>query len=304
MTTNQAANSEWVAIQINPKAGSGSRRRELDRLVNSLKESGLRPVVFKNRERLMGTLSSPELRDRLRCIVAVGGDGTVGDAINRYPGVRLTILPWGTENLLAHYLKIPTCGERIGQIIAAGNVRQIDLAEVNGRRFSLMASIGFDADVVHRMDAIRSGHVFRASYIKPIWDSLRNYGYPELRLRLDDDQTVYPAKLVMIVNLNAYALGIQPAQSARDNDGILDVRLFEQGSAFQMLRYFYNVQRGTHEKLHDVLRLQAKRIRVESDVPVAVQVDGDPAGMTPVEIRVLPGAGEFLVPAEAANVAD
>jgi diacylglycerol kinase (ATP) len=42
--------------------------------------------------------------------------------------------------------------------------------------------------------------------------------------------------------------------------------------------------------------LRAARIRIESDVPVAIQVDGDPAGETPVEIGILPGACEVIVP--------
>jgi diacylglycerol kinase family enzyme len=37
-------------------------------------------------------------------------------------------------------------------------------------------------------------------------------------------------------------------------------------------------------------------MRIESDVPVPIQVDGDPAGVTPVEIRVEPLAVEFILP--------
>ena len=288
--------TEWVAIQANPKAGAGTQREQVGLLVDSLHKQGLRPLLFKNRDRLSRILTNPELKSRLRCIVAAGGDGTVGDVLNRYPGCPLTILPLGTENLLARYLGIPGCGRSVGEIIAAGHVRTVDLATIGERRFSLMASVGFDAEVVHRLDAIRTGHVRRASYLKPIWDSLRSYQYPDLRIRLDDDPQTYTAKLTMVVNINAYALGIQPAKSARDNDGLLRVLLFERGSTFQMLRYFYKVMRGKHESLADIRTLRASRIHVESDVAVPVQIDGDPAGMTPVDIRVLPAAAQIIAP--------
>lgn len=296
--SNSRSDAEWVAIQANPMSGAGTRREQIRHLVDALRVHHLRPLVFRSRERLSQVLENPDFAARLRCIVAAGGDGTVGDVINRFPGRRLAILPLGTENLLARYLKIPCCGRRVGDLIAEGNSRTIDLAAVGERRFSLMASIGFDADVVHRLHAVRTGHVRRATYIKPIWESLRRYRYPDIRLWLDGEPEPHVVKLAMIVNLNAYALGIQPAVSARDNDGLLDVRLFERGSAFQMWRYFYNVMRGTHESLRDVRKLQAARIRVEADRPVAVQVDGDPAGMTPVEVRVLPGALEVMVTVE------
>ncbi len=287
----------WVAIQANPKAGAGPQREQVKLLVDSLRSHNFRPLVFKNRERLARVLKNPELRQNLHCIVAAGGDGTVGDVLNRYPGCKVAILPIGTENLLSHYFKIPRCSRAVAEIIAAGNVRTIDLASVGERRFTLMASIGFDAQVVHRMDAVRKGHIWRGSYIKPIWDSLRTYQYPLFRVWVGEESVPREGRLALIVNLNAYALGIQPAQSACEHDGLLDLRLFQRGSAFQMFRYFYNVMRGRHESLSDVRSLQATKFRVESDIPVAVQVDGDPAGFTPVEIRVLPAAGQFLVPA-------
>lgn len=299
MSPSAKKTADWVAIQTNPRAGAGAQREHVLQLVDSLRKLGLRPLVFKNRERLAKTLENPKLLKNLRCIVAAGGDGTVGDVLNRYPDRRIAVLPLGTENLLARYLDIPKNGRAVAEMIAAGQVRTIDLATVGERRFALMASLGFDADVVHRMDAIRTGHLRRTSYLKPIWQSLRSYEYPELRVWVDDAREPIPAKLVLIVNLNAYALGIQPAQAACDNDGLLDLRLFERGSAFQMFRYFYKVVRGTHEKLGDVRSLRAARIRIESDIPVAIQVDGDPAGVTPAEIRVLPGACEVIVPGGA-----
>jgi diacylglycerol kinase family enzyme len=37
-------------------------------------------------------------------------------------------------------------------------------------------------------------------------------------------------------------------------------------------------------------------VRIESDAPVAVQVDGDPWGETPVEIEIVPDALEVYAP--------
>jgi diacylglycerol kinase family enzyme len=101
----------------------------------------------------------------------------------------------------------------------------------------------------------------------------------------------------VVVNVPIYALGLSVARSARGDDGILDLRLFQQGSAFQMIRYLCNLALGTHEGLPDVQSLSGRRVRIESDVPVPIQLDGDAAGFTPAEISVLPGALEVIVPA-------
>jgi len=45
-----------------------------------------------------------------------------------------------------------------------------------------------------------------------------------------------------------------------------------------------------------VKSLAARSVRLESDVPVPIQVDGDPAGWTPAEITILPAALEVFAP--------
>jgi len=235
---------------------------------------------------------------KLACIVAAGGDGTVADVFNRHPGIPVAILPLGTENLLARYLRIPASGRAVAQLIARGDVRRLDLCQLGVRRFALMASAGFDADVIQRLHDSRHGHISRFSYLQPILESVRKYEYPEIRLTVDGEPAPAIARMEVVVNVPIYALGLSVARCARADDGTLDLRLFRRGSAFQMVRYLCNLAVGNHERLWDVESLTGRRVRIESDVPVPVQVDGDPAGWTPAEICVLPGALEVIAPPE------
>ena len=126
---------------------------------------------------------------------------------------------------------------------------------------------------------------------------MRKYEYPEVRLWLDDAAAPVTTRLAVICNLPIYALGFSVARGARGDDGLLDVRMFQRGSAFQMVRYLCNLALGTHERLWDVGSRQARRVRIEADVPVPIQTDGDAAGFTPAEICVLPAALEVVAPA-------
>jgi YegS/Rv2252/BmrU family lipid kinase len=242
-------------------------------------------------------LAEPGRRENVHCLVAAGGDGTIADLFNRFPDTTLGILPLGTENLLARHLRIPKSGTEAAEIIARGQFRTLDLCLLGERRFALMASAGFDADVVHRVHAARRGHISRTTYLKPILESLRRYEYPPIRIQVDDRAERWDARLAVVVNVPAYALRLPVAPRACDHDGCVDLRLFERGSTFQMLRYFCKVALGRHERLPDVLSISAKTVRLEAPVPVPIQVDGDPAGWTPAEIRVLPAALRVLAPA-------
>ena len=187
-------NQEWVAIQRNPMSGSGAGREELVHLTLTLQKYGYFVRIFKNRDKLLDALNDVERRERLRCLVAAGGDGTVNDVLNRYPSVPLTIFPMGTENLLAKYLKIESSGDRLAEVIHYGRIEQFDLCQVNGRKFLLMLSFGIDADVVHRTSQARTGHISKLNYVQPFWESVRNYEYPEIRVYVDGEEIPHRCK--------------------------------------------------------------------------------------------------------------
>lgn len=291
---------DWVAIQRNPRSGSGRGRRELVELCCTLRRHGLKPRLFSDRQVLDARLANAEQRRSLLALVAAGGDGTVVDLVNRHPDLPLAVMPLGTENLLARYLGMPRLGRQVGDVIAAGQTRRIDVGRAEGRLFTLVASAGIDASIVHRLDRERSGHITHRTYIKPILWALRTYDYPRLRVFVDDDPEPIEGVEILVSNLPAYGLGLKVGQSAKEDDGRLVVTVPQRGSAFQMIRYFYKLLRGTHERAADVQVVTASRVHIErvdsTGDGVPVQLDGDPAGFTPVTIECLPGALEVFVP--------
>ena len=54
------------------------------------------------------------------------------------------------------------------------------------------------------------------------------------------------------------------------------------------LRYLAGVVAGMHRGWRDTHVEQATCIRIDADEPVPYQLDGDPGGHLPLEIRVLP----------------
>lgn len=276
-------------------SGSGRRRPLLD-FVRALQRHGLRPRIFSQRPHLDEALADPERRQALRALIAAGGDGTVLDVLNRHPGIPIGILPLGTENLLARQFGIPRDGSAAAAIVAAGRTVPLDLGRIGTRRFAIMVSAGFDAAVIHAAHAARTGHIGRSHYIRPIGRELWSYAYPELQVHPDGTAAPVSGRMVVAANLSSYALGLPMAPTARGDDGLLDVRVFQHTSTFQLLRDLSMVICGLHERSDRVVRLRTRRLRIESAVPVAVQADGDPAGVTSCEITLEPAAVELIVP--------
>jgi len=227
------------------------------------------------------------------------------------------MLPAGNENLLAKYLNLGRTPPRVCRTITDGALLRLDAAKANQRIFLLMAGCGFDADVVHRVHSRRRGHIHNRDYLKPILEAIRNYEYPELRVYWDEVESPSeapptiespaetpptresPAEVVrwlFAFNLPCYAGGLRPAPQAEGTDGLLDVCMFRRGSLWHGLRYTAAVLLGRHQRMADCTIRRMRRLRITSEAKVPYQLDGDPGGFLPLDIRVLPGRLTLLVP--------
>ena len=92
-----------------------------------------------------------------------------------------------------------------------------------------------------------------------------------------------------LFNAPVYAAGLQIVNNGDPSDGQLEVATFAGGSLWHGLRQFSAVMLGQHQQLPDFQLNHATRIRIESDHEnVPYQIDGDPGGILPVEVDLLP----------------
>jgi diacylglycerol kinase family enzyme len=284
-----------VAILANPRAGTGKSQRVVKALVGALRSRGFEPVLCWQREELTELASGARARE-LRCVVAAGGDGTLLEVLNRAPGLPVTLLPLGNENLVARYLKLQRCGRQVAEVIAAGRLRRVDLARSNGRLFCVMAGVGVDAEVVHRVHGRRRGHINKLSYVVPTLQAFSCYPYPPIEVEVEDTGERLRGAMVFVFNLPRYALGLPLPAGADPSDGQLDLYVFERPGFLHLARYLHAIVRGRQDTLTDYQHRVVRRVRLWSAQPAPVQIDGDPAGWLPASLEVVPQALTLVVP--------
>jgi diacylglycerol kinase family enzyme len=287
-----------IVVAANPYRGAARPRARVDALVAALRATGATVrVVWEAGERA-ALLSDPGAMADVRCVVAAGGDGTVAAVINELTSdVPLAVLPTGNENLFARALGFDVPPARLARAIGLGTRHRLDLGRahtsVGTRRFGLMLSAGFDADVIHRVARLRASgvaprRVGRASYVRPLGAALWTYSHAPVSVTADG-VTVAGAYCI-IGNLPDYAMALKLTPAARADDGLLDWVAFERGGVSALARYAWAVVRACHGRLSHVRSGRARRFTLTSAVPVPVQLDGEAAGFTPVEVEVLPAA--------------
>jgi diacylglycerol kinase family enzyme len=228
-------------------------------------------------------------RDQLRCVVAAGGDGTLAEVLNRAPGLPVALLPLCNDNLVAGYFRQDRSGAHLAATIAGGQLRHIDLARANGRVFALLASSGIDADAVHRVHRYRHGHINRLSWVSPVLHALAFYRYPSIHAEILESGERFQGKEIMVFNLPRYAARFPIVPTARADDGLLDLVVFERGGWRRLAWYIYNMLRRRHRIMAGFHHRLVQRVRLWTEGDIApLQIDGDPAGRLPVTIEVIP----------------
>jgi YegS/Rv2252/BmrU family lipid kinase len=268
-------------------------------LAGALRERGLNPRVIWDPAERRDALGDSTLRSTCLCVVVAGGDGTVADVINERPPVPLAVMPLGTENLFAREFGATRDEAALAQAIVNGRSRTIDLARAGTRLFSMVLGAGFDAEVVRRLARWRNeaSGLKRASYFsyaRPILAALARYPFPPIEI--DADGVRVRGAQLLVFNLPQYGMRLPLAPDARGDDGLLDWVVFERPGWSNLLKYFWAARRCRHLRRPDVRHGQARHIRIRSDEAVPLQIDGDAAGCTPVEVSIVPQALRVIVP--------
>lgn len=242
-------------------------------------------------------------RKGVRAVVAAGGDGTVAQALRGTAGteVPVAILPFGTGNQLANNFDIPASLDGAVRVAVEGRVEQIDLCRAGDEVFALMAGAGFDAELIAAATAELKRALGPAAYVL---GALRHALTPpasQFRIVADGRELEVQASMVLVANVGQLAVAplpvdIKVAPRVSFRDGLLDICIFAGRNLPELARMLWRVAREQYGGDDRMLFIQAKQVRVEADPPVAVQIDGESAGRTPLEAEVLPGAGRILVP--------
>lgn len=287
------------ALIVNPTAGRGSAISAAQQLATSLRGAGHSAAVKLPADVAHAAHEVRTLSASCDRIAAVGGDGTlrlVIDALAR--PIPVGIVPCGTANVVARELGIRRNLEQNLALLTGDSLRRIDLGEANGQRFLAMVGVGLDARIVAQVAQRRSGPIWMSDYLIPSLRAIAREARAPLRLRIDDQPAAQRFLDLTVCNTRCYGAFFAMTPQANCSDGQLDwVGRYEPG-LLSKLRWFLAL---AGQRRSAVCRYgQAQRLHIDSEAePVPVQIDGDPAGTTPVRIHILPSAASILAPPAA-----
>jgi diacylglycerol kinase (ATP) len=232
------------------------------------------------------------------CVAACGGDGTVMEVASGLAGgpAVMAILPVGTGNVSAIELGIPQSLAEATHLISDGTAttRSVDMGRAGNHTFLLRMGVGFEAAIKANTNA-ELKHNFRAfAYVLSSLESLFTLPVSEYTIVIDG-QTVERSGVACIV-ANSGLTGIAGITLALDisiSDGLLDVLVVSEASLQMLVDAASAVFTGEESPFE---RWQGRSITVRSSPTREVTCDGEDAGLTPIDVKVMPAALTVLVP--------
>ena len=286
-----------TTIIVNPVSGNINSPNQLHQLEESIYKDG-RPIdmLVTGAPGEATELTRRAIERGSELIIAVSGDGTINEVINGMAGggATLGIIPAGVSNVLALELGIPRSWRDAVRVIQDGHPRRIDLGLVNGRYFSLMVGVGFDAQAVKLANPSIKRYLKRYAYHLAGARALFFYRPKQFQVQVEG-KDLYPSHAVIVSNAHYYGGSHQITPEARIDDGYLRLCIFEKGKRRDYLRYFYGVIAGHLYGYPDVRSIKCRSLEIDQP-GYPLHADGDFIGYTPVKVTIKPHCLSVMVP--------
>jgi YegS/Rv2252/BmrU family lipid kinase len=287
-----------ILFIINPIAG-GKQKQNIPALIDAnLDKTKFNPnFSFTEYVGHAAEIAAEAAGKNFDVVVAVGGDGTINEiasVVMKYNKI-LGIIPLGSGNGLARFLKIPMNTARALRVINGMQVTQMDTARFNDKCYFNMAGMGFDAHI----SSIFAGRKERglAGYVKLGLKEMLTYKPETYRIQVDGRDYKREAFVVSIANSSQYGNNTYISPEASVTDGLLDVCIVKSFPLYRLPLLAYAMIRGITHRSEMVEIIKGKDIHISRSHDAAIHIDGEPFIMgKEIAISIVPLSLKIITP--------
>lgn len=248
-------------------------------------------------------LAQEGLKDGWPAIVAVGGDGTVGEVLNgimqgdEKNNCHFGFIPIGTGNDFARSLHIPRNLDEAIHVLLNPGQKIMDIGKEREGYFAIITGLGFPAEVMAQANSykgpLRGSSIITWCVLKTIKDLKAEL----IEFTLDGQTMELPAKAVFILNTPFTGGGLQIVPQAKIDDGYLDIAIMGSISKPSLAITLPKAYKGNHVGHPAITFYRGKKVSIKTERPLRKLFDGNVYGQSPLEAEILPQALSVIVPA-------
>lgn len=288
---------EKIAFIVNPISGGRSKKGFEEMVRKSLDLNNYDPVIsYSERPGHASDLAKQALDQKIRKIVAVGGDGTVNEVAKMIINSEsaLGIIPFGSGNGLARHMGISTNPAKAVEQLNSATIRINDAGVINGMPFFCTSGMGFDAHI-GKIFATLKGRGF-TGYIKAVLREFASYKSQQYKLIVNGVALDKNAFLITFANANQYGNNAYIAPQANVADGKLDVCILKPFPVYSMPGLAMRVFNKTADKSSFMHTMKGTEITIQRESAGPIHLDGEPFETgKDIKVEIMPGCLKILV---------
>lgn len=283
---------ERVDLIVNPNAGNGRLKEQLQQIVKTLESHFPHVSVYETYQPGDATSYIQGLDNMTDLIIGAGGDGTVYEIVNALAPLpnrpAFGIIPGGTCNDFSRALGISQNPLEAVEQVCNQDFRAIDVGKCNHQYFLNFWGIGLITEVSTNINPKMKENFGRLSYYLSAIQSVNRDR--TFKLKLESNECAYEGNATMVLIGNGPFTGGVRAFFPESNieDGKLEVLIIE-SNRFQT---FWDMIRAKVMQdipnSEDILYFQSDHISIETEPNQTIDCDGERDYETPSTISILP----------------
>jgi diacylglycerol kinase (ATP) len=298
------ARSQVAYMIFNPVAGQGNPNVDLATIREVLEPQILVNVIMTQPDldpadqarEIIATIQSKVEHDMGHSfIIASGGDGTVSAVAGATigTGIPLGIIPRGTANAFSVGLGIPTNLRAACATILAGNTHVVDAARCNDIPMILLAGLGFEAGMVDKATRELKNELGNLAYLLSGVKQLATAQPFTATVEFDGQVSEFTTTAITVANVApATSVLAQGLGAVIPDDGLMEVTIATGQTRMQNLKAMVSLAasatRGNPNQRDDILGFRTPYIKVTTNPPQKLVIDGEIIEANPVEFACIP----------------
>ncbi len=299
-----------ATVILNPYAGRWHALKRKPEVETALKTAGIDYDLFITQTPGHGTeLAAKAVQNGAPLIISAGGDGSISEVVNgMMSGAKSSgladlppfgILPLGSANDLVVNLKLSTDLNEAARIISQGQIKYMDLGEVNGRYFDNNSAVGLEPSITLIQQRITWLHGTLRYLLATLLGITKNLHW-EIQIEWEGGSYHGPSTLVTVGN-NPLTGGLfYMTPHANPFDGLLTFVHGYMATRLQTLQLLPRTMKpgaGSYIEHPNIHEIHSPWLKIHSFTSTPMHADGEiqSEAIQDINYRIIPGILPIIV---------